>query len=256
MQPPNNEGAIQTERRPMSDGELTREAPVQSSTGQRTASQRLPNTVIRPRTQSSSSPPQPTAGPSKPRGQATIAASISPLDVEAVRQYFTQDATDTMTSQRGENVRRILNRIDYTGRLQNVTRATQGGFSDVKKGQIWGTKIFVRALALLAANISAYQLAQVAIKTLREINMIPGDNNYDDTARNRLQKRMARELLRWFDLRHPHILPLVGFAFVDDVPCLLSIWCENGNVSQYLAAKPGANRKRLVRTPSHPRWRS
>lgn len=62
----------------------------------------------------------------------------------------------------------------------------------------------------------------------------------------RIKKRSYREIDIWKSLQHPRVLPLSGFAMVDDCPALVSPFCENGNASQYLLANPHADRKMIV----------
>ncbi|KAG8895995.1 hypothetical protein FRC01_012083, partial [Tulasnella sp. 417] len=80
----------------------------------------------------------------------------------------------------------------------------------------------------------------VAVKALRVVNM-------DGPDEIRMMKRLAREIYVWAELDHPQVLELLGFAFDNRTPCLISPWCENGTLQEYLQKNPGANRRLLVR---------
>ncbi|KIO23170.1 hypothetical protein M407DRAFT_244874 [Tulasnella calospora MUT 4182] len=46
--------------------------------------------------------------------------------------------------------------------------------------------------------------------------------------------------------QHPRVLELLGYAYIEGVPCLISPWCSNGNVMEYLSKYPNADRRRLI----------
>ena len=54
----------------------------------------------------------------------------------------------------------------------------------------------------------------------------------------------------WKDLRHPNIVKFIGFCVEDDSyklnAGLVSEWCGNGNVVEYLRRDPEADRSMLV----------
>lgn len=54
----------------------------------------------------------------------------------------------------------------------------------------------------------------------------------------------------WMDLRHERILELLGYAFIEQVPCLISPWCSNGNVLEYLRRNPDATLERRIKLVS------
>ncbi|KAG8937737.1 hypothetical protein FRC00_001294 [Tulasnella sp. 408] len=113
-----------------------------------------------------------------------------------------------------------LDALDCTGKLAGRSRRRgQGGFSDVTQAKL-GDHV-------------------VAVKALR----IP---DTEDSER-RLSKRLAREIYVWAALDHPNVLELLGFAFEDGRPCLISPWYDNGTLKEYLQKFPDANRRRLVR---------
>ncbi|KAG8962470.1 hypothetical protein FRC03_004215 [Tulasnella sp. 419] len=108
-------------------------------------------------------------------------------------------------------------------KIKKTEKIAYGGYSDVWVGMLQGDERNIR----------------VAIKELR-IRHRQGST--DDS--QRLKKRFFREILMWDHLKHPHIVPLLGFVISDScLPWLISPWYRNGNIVNYLAANP------LVRRP-------
>ncbi|KAG8915010.1 hypothetical protein FRC00_008779, partial [Tulasnella sp. 408] len=113
-----------------------------------------------------------------------------------------------------------LNALDRTGQLAERTKTMfTGGFSDVSQAKL-GDRV-------------------VAVKVLRPVN-IEGD-------KSRIWNALAREIYVWSTLNHPNVLELLGFATEDGKPCLISPWCDNGTLQEYLQKFPDANRRKLVR---------
>ncbi|KIO24651.1 hypothetical protein M407DRAFT_212322 [Tulasnella calospora MUT 4182] len=61
-----------------------------------------------------------------------------------------------------------------------------------------------------------------------------------------MRKRLAREIHVWAALDHPNILEFIGFAFEDGLPCLISPWCGNGTLVEYLQNNIRPDRGLLV----------
>ncbi|KAF9061916.1 kinase-like domain-containing protein [Rhodocollybia butyracea] len=78
----------------------------------------------------------------------------------------------------------------------------------------------------------------VAIKYLRQV-MVQG-------VREKLFKRLRAELLTWYQLCHRNLSPLYGIIQTSTSIGMVSAWCENGTISNYLQKKPGADRLKLV----------
>ncbi|KAG9048644.1 hypothetical protein FS837_012353 [Tulasnella sp. UAMH 9824] len=87
-----------------------------------------------------------------------------------------------------------------------------GGFGDVFQGR------------LRADDSQHPDWHPVAIKQLR---MAQGQDL-------RIAVRLAREMKVWADLKHPNIVPFVGFHLNQDVAWLISSWASNGNAHGYL----------------------
>jgi len=145
-------------------------------------------------------------------------ATKKAISAAAFRNYFGLSRPDqpglAATSQLD-----AIERHDYTDKL-DISTESSGGSDD-----------------LLQATISRTQ-KKVAVKVLRAVN---------DNIKMAQRKRLARELYVWMGLNHPNVLPMYGFAFVQGNAALVSPWCKNGDVKQYLHKHPEANRKAMVR---------
>ena len=51
----------------------------------------------------------------------------------------------------------------------------------------------------------------------------------------------------WRFLRHSNVLPLMGALMSGNWFAMVSEWMPNGNINQYIKARPEVNRLRLVR---------
>ncbi|KAH7888228.1 kinase-like domain-containing protein [Phlebopus sp. FC_14] len=102
-----------------------------------------------------------------------------------------------------------------------------GGFSTVKTAQ--------------------YRKKTVAVKVLKDVSREVGDL---DVIRILLMSRavqaLEREIEIWGNLRHDHIVPFYGAAILSSPPLMVSRYMRNGNLLQYLSARPQANRVKLV----------
>ncbi|KAG8934434.1 hypothetical protein FRC00_012135 [Tulasnella sp. 408] len=87
-----------------------------------------------------------------------------------------------------------------------------GGFGDVFQGK------------LRADDSQDPNWHPIAVKQLR---MAQGQDL-------RIAVRLAREMKVWADLKHPNIVPFVGFHLNQDVAWLISSWASNGNAHGYL----------------------
>ncbi|KAG8904639.1 hypothetical protein FRB99_001404 [Tulasnella sp. 403] len=58
-------------------------------------------------------------------------------------------------------------------------------------------------------------------------------------------KRFRREASIWEGLHHPNILPLLE-TYESPEMCLISPWCENGNINSYLQHNPNADKLGLL----------
>ena len=54
--------------------------------------------------------------------------------------------------------------------------------------------------------------------------------------------------MTWKTLRHPNVLPLLGVMMTENPRRLVVVskWMENGNINEFLKARPDANRLGLV----------
>lgn len=60
-----------------------------------------------------------------------------------------------------------------------------------------------------------------------------------------LLQRLTKELDIWMALEHPNIMPLLGFV-LEGGPCIISQWCKNGNIADYIIRHPEVDRIQLV----------
>ncbi|KAG8949235.1 hypothetical protein FRC03_000406 [Tulasnella sp. 419] len=119
--------------------------------------------------------------------------------------------------------------FDLTGKIDQGKQITWGNYSDVWHGTL----------------LRDDGKVEVAIKVLR---VRQSSNRPSKTpSEERLHKRFYREVLLWAMLRHPNITPLLGYTMdPDGAPSLISPWYPNGNLIEYLASHPDANRPSLV----------
>lgn len=91
---------------------------------------------------------------------------------------------------------------------------------------------------------------QVAIKELR--TLIPKNRQTEqEVLKRKADTRLKREIFVWSQTTHPNLHPLLGYRSVPQ-PRIISPWCRNGNLKDYLRATPGlarADKLRLVRSP-------
>ncbi|KAG8941555.1 hypothetical protein FRC03_004331 [Tulasnella sp. 419] len=124
-----------------------------------------------------------------------------------------------------------ISHLNLDGKIQMGKLTFGGGYSDIFRG------------ALLLDGKST----EVAIKALR----IRAGNDIP-SIEERLRKRFYREVLLWRDLRHPRIVPLLGYIMLSDgPPTLVSPWYINGNLSQYLKTNPNSDRNTLTLDVAH-----
>ncbi|KDQ49385.1 hypothetical protein JAAARDRAFT_42951 [Jaapia argillacea MUCL 33604] len=100
-----------------------------------------------------------------------------------------------------------------------------GSFADIWKGE-WIDRV-------------RHQTRPVALKVLRQI-MVKG-------IKEKLLTRLKDEILAWHRLRHPNILQFYGVVQKSNTIAMVSPWCNNGTVIDYLKdVCPDADRMKLV----------
>ncbi|KAG8919796.1 hypothetical protein FRC01_001106 [Tulasnella sp. 417] len=106
----------------------------------------------------------------------------------------------------------------------------QGSYADVKKREAW----FEGTVRM-----------QVAVKTLRLLNVSDPLRPKTSGASERCRKRLNKETKIWMTLNHPNIAPLLGY---DDEKmfCMISPWFENGNINEYVHRTNPTAQERLV----------
>ncbi|KAF7333009.1 Protein kinase domain-containing protein [Mycena venus] len=90
-----------------------------------------------------------------------------------------------------------------------------GNFGDVWKGVIEGQ--------------TQQETLNVSLKIMRV---------YQKTEIKAAIKEFGCEAVIWRQLSHPNLLPFLGLYYVEDRPCLVSPWIENGDLVQFLRGAP------------------
>lgn len=104
---------------------------------------------------------------------------------------------------------------DLTGQIERVGNwaHAHGGCADIWQA-VWH-------------NDSA-QTIRVAVKVLRVMNQ-------DAEVREKVLRRLRREVRVWHQLRHKHVVPMFGICEgFGEFPSMVSAWYENGHVMAYL----------------------
>ncbi|KAG8932401.1 hypothetical protein FRC02_001199 [Tulasnella sp. 418] len=115
--------------------------------------------------------------------------------------------------------------LDMSGKVSFFQKIAGGGYSDVWKGTM----------------MVDHQSMTVAIKELRI------KTHQDPLPRERLKKRLFREIMVWRMLKHPNIVPLLGYSIDSDgLPSMISPWYPEGNVVLYLRLNPSVDRTLLA----------
>ncbi|KAF5350084.1 hypothetical protein D9756_009116 [Leucocoprinus leucothites] len=117
---------------------------------------------------------------------------------------------------------------DLTHLVREVPRdpAYSGGYADVYTGK------YLK---------DAKTEVDVAIKVLRL--------GSEQEENKKVTKRLIRERTVWLDLNHKNILPFIGL--IEGLgrrgcPALMSPWCSNGTITDYLLAHPEADKSQLL----------
>ncbi|KAG8909655.1 hypothetical protein FRC00_009707, partial [Tulasnella sp. 408] len=86
---------------------------------------------------------------------------------------------------------------------------------------------------------------EVAIKVLRVAT--PTSMTTDrEKLRKKIDIRMKRETLIWARAKHPHVHTFLGFRLSDE-PQLISPWCSQGNLNDYVARHGNLSRNEKLR---------
>jgi len=57
----------------------------------------------------------------------------------------------------------------------------------------------------------------------------------------------CREVIAWWTLRHPNVLPLLGAEISGGRHVMVSEWMVDGDINKFVDANPDADRLALVR---------
>ncbi|EAU83453.2 TKL/TKL-ccin protein kinase [Coprinopsis cinerea okayama7 len=114
-------------------------------------------------------------------------------------------------------------------RILDQQKVANGGFSDVYLGE-------------LVSRLRPTRM--VAVKALRGVHLRGAE------ARAKLIQRLYREAGLWCSLNHPNVLPFLGLSeesICEGCPALVSPYCRNGTVFEYVQAYPHINRLPIIR---------
>ncbi|KAJ3370758.1 hypothetical protein GGF31_003781 [Allomyces arbusculus] len=82
------------------------------------------------------------------------------------------------------------------------------------------------------------------VVAIKRIFRLQGYLNTNDDARD----TVAREACMWSNLRHPHVLPLLGVSLTSDSPFFVMPLMENGDLSTYAKGRPQQHLRLLHET--------
>ncbi|KAG8943315.1 hypothetical protein FRC04_002939 [Tulasnella sp. 424] len=106
----------------------------------------------------------------------------------------------------------------------------RGGYSDIYLGN-W-------------RPVGNSEMQPVAVKHLRPKG-IDLDHTKGPELRERMRKRIFREMEGWRGIFHPHILPFLGYSTYPRV-VIVTPFCQHGNLSSYLENHPAVSRVKLL----------
>ncbi|PAV17745.1 WD40 domain containing protein [Pyrrhoderma noxium] len=144
-----------------------------------------------------------------------------------IENGFRVDLRDASGSNIGNDaivlgLRDQLSELELPGHvLENLTGriAAYGAYSDIYIGIISREHIDPK----IAFEHSRRKI-KVAIKKLRFFPQ--GEEEY--------MKNFVRELMIWSKLRHPNVLPLLGYYYEGNCPCMISEWMEYRDAVDYM----------------------
>ncbi|KAG8898697.1 hypothetical protein FRC01_010805 [Tulasnella sp. 417] len=124
----------------------------------------------------------------------------------------TEDENDSLV-QPGHRVFDSQLPPELSGSLKMGRRIVEGTYADVFEGTL---------------EMKEASWAQVAIKNIRCVDGAAAD-------KARFETRIRREVFIWKTANHRNILRFIGYKVVDGFFCLISPWCQHGNLAQYIA---------------------
>lgn len=125
----------------------------------------------------------------------------------------------------------VLKEVGVTG---NPATA-RGAFGDVHKGLLRGGEVAVKVLRVYEES------------NTEELLKVNNSHSLSMSIEHCIQN-VSSEAAMWQQLSHPNILTFYGIYYLDNDPCLVYPWMENGNVVQFLRERaPDADCVLLVR---------
>jgi hypothetical protein len=144
-----------------------------------------------------------------------------------------------------------LQSFDLCGQLtaRSNDAVGHGAFSEVFKGRC---SLGIRGEVTVAVKRLRFHVRSIDCNKVSRCTSFL----WDCALTPRFSKLFESEIYVWSKLKHPHILPLLGYAFCGDTgfPLIISEWMNNGTAWNYLKSNPDMNLAstlRLVRVLLH-----
>ena len=115
-----------------------------------------------------------------------------------------------------------------------VTPFATGGFSDVYEATLDGRRVAVKVLKVNTQTIKSVRRVSGPLPPPLKAPLTPS------------YKLLIKEVVGWKWIRHENILPFVGVLSKPPLFSIISERMENGNIMNFIQARPDYNRLRLV----------
>ena len=111
---------------------------------------------------------------------------------------------------------------------------TSGGFADVYKARYKGQSVVAKALKTTSMdNIeNVHKVCDLVSRPYNLLTLHP--------------QRFVMEVVGWKWLKHENILPFVGVTSVPAPFSMVSVWMENGSITDFMKTTPDQNPFSLV----------
>ncbi|KAJ3553608.1 hypothetical protein NP233_g12606 [Leucocoprinus birnbaumii] len=130
---------------------------------------------------------------------------------------------------------------------RNLTRPSGlGRFYDVWKGEYFDDKGISNDVAIKGVRFGHFPKS-----SLQEAIRVRDDDVHSKDCDSLIipDQRLIRETVIWQRLKHPNILPFIGLLSDLNwsyVPALISPWCRNGTIREFINAQPHTNKPQLM----------
>ncbi|CAL1715900.1 unnamed protein product [Somion occarium] len=154
-----------------------------------------------------------------------LSTSLSRLRTLCRKKHIREGLMKTLVLKGDMTVTDLTDDVKVCGEYPEL----HGSFADIWKGE-WNEKGLMGVGGMKRI---------VALKVLRQ--------HMKNNVKEKLLKRLKYEVLTWYRLRHPHIIQFYGIVRWPQTLAMVSPWCKNGTVVQYLKEiNPDADRLALI----------